>query len=220
VAPKNQPVLEAKEQVLADGLDPQQPAPVEPVRNARHPGAWMRRLDLEALADENLQASGHAMKCITFGHCSKRMHPRWKSTAAGAVAALVWGAIEPLDMRLFRYDYSDVAVLGKTLTRGRGWRPLGLAMHALNGAVFGLAFDEARRRLPVEPRRLALGMALAEHLALYPLGYFVDRHHPARGEPGVARLLHARAFAQATFRHALFGVLLSLGAEDRAAPAR
>jgi len=159
------------------------------------------------------------MKCVTFGHCSKRMRPRWKSTAAGAVAALVWGAIEPLDMRLFRYDYSDVAVLGKAFTRGRAWRPLGFALHALNGAAFGLAFHEARR-LPVEPRRLAVGMALAEHVALFPLGYFVDRNHPARGEPGVPRLLHPRAFAQATFRHALFGFLLGLGAEHCASRAR
>jgi hypothetical protein len=145
------------------------------------------------------------------------MHPRWKSTAAGAVAALLWGAVEPLDMRLFRYDYSDVAVLGKTFTRGKAWRPVGFAIHTLNGALFGLAFHETSRRLPFEQRRLALGMALAEHLALFPLGFLVDRYHPARSEPGVPRLLHPRAFAQATFRHVLFGVVLGLGAQHRAA---
>jgi hypothetical protein len=136
------------------------------------------------------------------------MPPRWKAASAGAVAAIVWGALEPLDRRLFHHDYSDVALLGKTFTRGPGWRPLGFAIHALNGAVFGLAFYEARRRLPVEPRRLALGMALLEHISLFPLGYFVDRHHPARGEPGVARILHRRAFGQATVRHAVFGLVL------------
>jgi hypothetical protein len=52
-------------------------------------------------------------------------------------------------------------------------------------------------------------MALAEHVGLYPLAYFVDRYHPARGEPGVPPLLtNPRAFGQATVRHALFGVLL------------
>jgi hypothetical protein len=136
------------------------------------------------------------------------MHPRWKSTAAGAFATVIWGALEPLDMRLFRHDYSDIAVLGKAFTRGRGWRPLGFAIHAFNGATFGLAFHEARRRLPIEERRLALGMALAEHVALFPLGYFVDRYHPARGQPGVATTFHLRAFAQATARHAVFGLLL------------
>jgi hypothetical protein len=52
-------------------------------------------------------------------------------------------------------------------------------------------------------------MAVAEHVALYPLCYIVDRYHPARGEPGIPRLLtNPRAFAQATWRHTLFGAVL------------
>ncbi len=110
---------------------------------------------------------------------------------------------------MFRCDYSDVALLGKAVTRGRLWWPAGFAIHALNGALFGLAFDQARRRLPIPQQRLALGMAFAEHVSLYPLSYFVDRFHPARGEEGIPPLLtNPRAFAQATARHALFGVLL------------
>ena len=137
------------------------------------------------------------------------MASRLRSATAGAVAAAVWAAQEPLDQRIVGCDYSDVAVLGKALTRGRGWRAAGIALHTVNGAAFGLAFHEARSRLPVSPRRLALGMALAEHVALYPLCFFVDRYHPARGEPGVPPLLtNPRAFAQATWRHALFGAVL------------
>lgn len=137
------------------------------------------------------------------------MTQRTRAALAGAAAATVWGVLEPLDMRLFRYDYSDVAMLGKAVTRGRGWRPVGLAVHAVNGAVFGVAFDMVRRRTGLPKRPLALGAALGEHLALYPLGYFVDRYHPARGEPGVPPLLSSpRAFMQATARHALFGYLL------------
>ena len=124
------------------------------------------------------------------------------------MAAIVWGTLEPIDRRLFRYDYSDIAVLGKAFTRGPGWRPLGFAMHSLNGAIFGLAYHEVARRVTRNPRRLAVEFALLEHLALFPTGHFVDRHHPARGEPGIARLLHPRAFAQATFRHAVFGLVL------------
>ena len=134
---------------------------------------------------------------------------RGRSAAAGATAALVWAAQEPLDQRVFGCDYSDVAVLGKAVTRGPRWRTVGLAMHAANGAAFGLVFEALRRRTRVEPRRLALGLALAEHMALYPLSWFVDRHHPARGEPGVPALLHnRRAFALATWRHTLFGWVL------------
>ena len=131
------------------------------------------------------------------------------AAAAGAAAAIVWGLAEPLDQRLLRYDYSDVALLGKAVTRGPRWRVAGFAIHAANGAVFGLVFDGLRDRAPIGPRRLAVAMALAEHATLYPLCWFVDRHHPARGEPGVPPLLTSpRAFAQATWRHLVFGTVL------------
>ncbi len=136
------------------------------------------------------------------------MHPRLKAVAAGSLAALVWGALEPLDRRILRHDYSDVAVLGKAFTQGPGWRPLGLAIHALNGAIFGAVYYEIARRVSRDPRRLALELALIEHLALFPTGRLVDRYHPARGEPGVVGVFSLPAFGQATVRHALFGKLL------------
>jgi len=70
---------------------------------------------------------------------------RMRAALAGGMAAALWGVQEPRDKRLFRCDYSDVAVLGKA----------------------------------------------------------------ARGESGVPRLLtNARAFGQATWRHAPFGAVL------------
>src|SRR3954447_3662469 len=67
-----------------------------------------------------------------------------KAAKAGAIAALVWAAVEPFDQRMLRHDYSDVAVLGKAVTRSRAWPLAGLAMHAANGAVFGVAYAQAR----------------------------------------------------------------------------
>jgi hypothetical protein len=134
------------------------------------------------------------------------MPPRLRAAAAGSVAALVWAALEPVDRRLFRHDYSDVAVLGKAFTRGPGWRPLGFALHAMNGAIFGLVYYEVARR--TDRRHLAVQLALAEHLALFSTGALVDRYHPARGESGVERLFSAPAFGQATLRHVLFGAVL------------
>jgi hypothetical protein len=117
---------------------------------------------------------------------------RARAAAAGAAAATVWGAQEALDRRVFRCGYSDIELLG------RGNRRLGYAIHALNGAAFGLAFHELRRRTRLEPRRLAVGLALAEHVVTWPLiGIF---------EPELAR--SPRAFAQSAWRHALFGWLL------------
>jgi hypothetical protein len=136
------------------------------------------------------------------------MHLRWKRARAGAIAAVVWGLLEPIDQRFVRSDYSDVAVLGKALTRGPAWRPLGFALHALNGAIFGLAYHEVARRVQRDPRRLAFELAMLEHVAFFSGGHFVDRFHPARGEPGVPPLMSLRVFAQATVRHGVFGVVL------------
>ena len=120
------------------------------------------------------------------------MSPRIRAAAAGAVAALVWGLQEPLDRRVFGCDYSDVLFLG------RGRRSLGFAVHMANGALFGIAFDAARRRVDVDQRRIALALAVGEHLALWPFISLVDRD----------LVTSPRAFAQATYRHALFGFIL------------
>lgn len=120
------------------------------------------------------------------------MTARTRAALAGAAAATVWGLQERVDRRVFGCDYSDVELLG------RGNRALGYAVHAANGAVFGLAFDAVRRRVSAPQRALAVGLAVAESTALWPLMGLVDR-----------RLLTSpRAFAQTTWRHALFGWLL------------
>jgi len=141
---------------------------------------------------------------------------RRRAALAGAAAATAWAALEPLDRRLFGSDYSDVALLGKVVTRSRLWPVAGLAIHAANGAGFGVAFRELQVRTGYDPRALALGLALVENAALYPLNAVVDRHHPASGEPGIPRnmLSSPRAFALATWRHAVFGVLLGRLAGD------
>ena len=133
---------------------------------------------------------------------------RPRAALAGIGAALAWSALEPIDKRIFRNDYSDVAMLGKLVTRTRAWPVAGVAIHAINGATFGLAFEEARARTSASPRRVALTLALAENFALFPLAYLVDRKHPARGGPGLAPLFTVRGLAQATARHAVFGLVL------------
>jgi hypothetical protein len=120
------------------------------------------------------------------------MSRRLRAAVAGAAAAVIWGLQEPLDRRVFGCDYSDVEFLG------RGRRSVGFVVHAANGALFGLVFDAIRRRVDLEQRRLALALALAEHVALWPLIVLAERD----------LLTSSRAFAQATYRHALFGILL------------
>ena len=121
---------------------------------------------------------------------------------AGTAAALAWAALEPFDRRLVGVDYSDVAMLGKFVTRSRAWPVAGLALHPANGAAFGSVASRLQRR--VSP----LTLALAESTVLFPLIAVVDRRHPARGEAGLAPAFNVRGFALETLRHAAFGAAL------------
>jgi hypothetical protein len=127
---------------------------------------------------------------------------------AGAAAAAAWAAQQPLDKRVFGSRYDDVELLGKLVTRGPGWPAAGLGLHMANGAMFGAVYALARPLVPGPPVVAGVGAAMAENFGFWPLGVLVDRHHPARGD---LERLHGnrRAFAQAAWRHLLFGIVLS-----------
>ena len=130
-----------------------------------------------------------------------------RGALAGAVAAGVWAAQSPLDQRVFGVPYADEELLGKAVTRGPAWQPIGIAIHVLNGALFGALYTNVAPATPVPGWARGPAAGLAEHLATWPLTLLVDEHHPARDE--MPRLAHSgRAFAQATWRHLLFGVIL------------
>jgi hypothetical protein len=126
---------------------------------------------------------------------------------AGATAAGIWAAQQPLDKRIFGTRYDDVELLGKVIMRGSGWQAVGLGIHLLNGAAFGAAYALVRPLVPAPPLAAGAGVALAEHVTLWPLATLVDRHHPARAdlEPLAG---NRRAFAQGAWRHLLFGLVL------------
>jgi hypothetical protein len=126
---------------------------------------------------------------------------------AGAIATVVMTLEEPVDRRLFDYSYDDIEILGKLVTRGEGWQPIGWAWHVQNGAWLGVAYARLKPSLPGPPVLRGLLLGLVEHVATWPLVALVDRYHPARRE--MPKLLGSRrAFAQATIRHAVFGITL------------
>ena len=130
-----------------------------------------------------------------------------KGALAGAIAAGVWAAQQPLDKRVFDSAYDDVELLGKTVTRGPAWYPVGLALHLHTGAVFGAAYAAGAGAIPLPGVVRGVLAAMVEHLGLWPLVALSDRLHPARGElPRLSR--NRRALWQGTWRHALFGALL------------
>jgi hypothetical protein len=126
---------------------------------------------------------------------------------SGVLAAAVWALEQPLDKLLFGSHYDDVEVLGRAVVRGEGWYPAGIALHLGNGAVFGAVYANIAPVLPLPPILRGPTFALSQHLAMWPLTLVSDRLHPARKQlPELAG--NQRAFAQATVRHVLFGLVL------------
>ena len=126
---------------------------------------------------------------------------------SGAVAATVWAFQQPLDKLVLASRYDDVELLGRMLRNGPGWYPVGLAWHVQNGALFGAVYANLAPTLPFPPALRGPAAALTEHFVLWPLVAVTDRFHPARDQLPVLRGSR-RAFAQATWRHLLFGVVL------------
>jgi len=130
-----------------------------------------------------------------------------RGAVSGAVAAAVWALQQPLDKVVFSSRYDDVELLGKAVTRDAGWLPIGFGIHMADGALFGAIYANIAPAIPVAPALRGPMVALSEHLALWPLVALSDRVHPARGELPKLRGNRA-AFAQAAWRHLLFGFVL------------
>jgi xanthosine utilization system XapX-like protein len=126
---------------------------------------------------------------------------------AGALAAAVWAAQQPLDKRLFDTRYDDVELLGKLVTRGGAWPAAGLTLHLANGAAFGAVYALLRPLFPGPPVLAGATAGMAEHVGLWSLGRLTDEFHPARTELEPLRG-NRQAFAAATWRHLLFGLVL------------
>jgi hypothetical protein len=130
-----------------------------------------------------------------------------RGAIAGALAAGVWAAQIPLDKRAFGSDFDDIALLGKGVTRTDAWPLAGWALHVGNGALFGAAYANLAPRLPLPSWTRGPVVAGAENVLTWPLTAVTDRVHPARKElPEL--FANPRAFAQSTWRHLVFGVVL------------
>jgi hypothetical protein len=117
---------------------------------------------------------------------------------AGAVAAGVWAAQQPLDKRAFGSDYDDVELLGKLVARDSGWQAAGLAIHLANGAAFGAVYTLVRPLIPGPAQTAGPAAGIAEHLATWPLIGLVDKSLAGS----------RRVFLQSAWRHLLFGLVL------------
>ena len=113
-------------------------------------------------------------------------------------------------MRVFDVDYSDADLLAKPL---KASRTTGMVLHGVNGAAFGAVYAAVASRVPGPGAAKGAAAGMTEHLATWPLTRFLPR---------VNLWGNHRAFAQAVWRHLLFGVLLGVLEErlNRAPDAR
>jgi hypothetical protein len=131
-----------------------------------------------------------------------------RGALAGATAAAVWAALEPVGRRVLGPPptYSDLRLLGRPLSQ-QHWRPVGLALHLVNGALFGVAFG----LVGGHGWKQGLAAAQAENIALWPGMVVLDRFHPDRRSGAWPPLLrNGRVFAYEAAMHAVFGVSLGL----------
>jgi hypothetical protein len=130
-----------------------------------------------------------------------------RGAVAGAVAATVWAAQQPLDKRAFGVPYDDCELLGRAVTRGPAARPLGWVIHAANGAAFGAAYAALAPRMPLPSWARGPLAGLAEHLVTWPGTAILPAVHPDGDR--LPRLWGSgRAFLQGAWRHLLFGLVL------------
>src|SRR4051794_41770454 len=110
---------------------------------------------------------------------------------AGAVATVVMTLEQPLDKRVFDSRYDDVEILGKLVTRGDHWRPIGWVLHVQNGAMLGAAYARHRPSRPESALLRGLLAGLVAPLATRPPSVLFARYHPP--PKGVPKLVGRRA---------------------------
>jgi hypothetical protein len=128
-----------------------------------------------------------------------------RGAVAGVVAALAWAAAEPLVRRVFATEYTDSRLVGRLVTTRGAWPLAGLAVHTLNGALFGAVFARAGGH----GWKQGVAAAELENVLLWPGMALMDRCHPdRRSGRWPPLLLNGRVFVQEAAVHALFGTVL------------
>jgi hypothetical protein len=132
------------------------------------------------------------------------------AVVAGLAGGLAYLVAQELDRRVVNPRSNDLVLLGGLVTSREGvWRPLGLVLHLLASATFGLIFDRiVAPRLPGPYWLRGIVMAQAENATLWPLLLVIDRSHVAVARGELDRMNRPVYFAQAVWRHVALGAVL------------
>lgn len=129
---------------------------------------------------------------------------------AGLGGGLAYLAAQEIDRRVVNPRSNDLVLLGGLVTsNASAWRPLGLVLHLLASAAFGLIFDRiVAPRLPGPYWLRGIVMAQTENLTLWPLVLLIDRSHVAVKRGDLAPLNESVYFGQAVWRHLALGAVM------------
>jgi hypothetical protein len=133
-----------------------------------------------------------------------------RSLLAGSAGAVAYLAAQEVDRRVVNPRSNDLLLLGGMVTTNEtAWRPLGLVMHLLAGASFGLIFDRIVAPRLCGPYWLrGVLMAQFENATLWPLVLLLDRSHVAVKGGHLAPMHQPVYFGQAVWRHLALGAVM------------
>lgn len=133
-----------------------------------------------------------------------------RALLAGVAGAVAYLAAQEVDRRIVNPRSNDLYLLGGMVTSNEAvWKPLGLVMHLIAGAFFGLIFQRV-----VAPRLFGpywlrgVLMAQFENATLWPLVLLLDRSHVAVQRGKLAPMNQPVYFAQAVWRHFALGAVM------------
>src|SRR3954462_15830455 len=89
-----------------------------------------------------------------------------RGALAGAAAAAVWLAQQPLDKRIFGWPHDDAELLAQLTGTSHA---VGTVLHVSNGALFGGVYAHVAPAAPLAPQRRGPLAGLPEHVATWPL---------------------------------------------------
>jgi hypothetical protein len=129
---------------------------------------------------------------------------------AGLGGGFAYLAAQEIDRRVVNPRSNDLVLLGGLVTNNSAlWRPLGLVLHLLASATFGLLFETVvAPRLPGPYWLRGIIMAQTENVTLWPLVLLIDRTHVAVKRGDLAPMSRPIYFGQAAWRHLALGAVL------------
>ena len=149
-----------------------------------------------------------------------RMSANVRALLAGVAGGVAYLAAQEVDRRVVNPRSNDLDLLGGMVTSNEAvWKPLGLVMHLMAGATFGLVFQRV-----VAPRLWGpywlrgVLMAQFENATLWPLVLLLDRSHVAVQRGKLAPMNQPVYFLQAVWRHFALGAVMGWLLQPATAP--